>query len=78
LRDAAHGHQRDAVVARRRRRDDGDGDGRLDLDRDGDGDRCRPPPAPQRARCCRRPMLSSPDAVVAAVDADERDACCRR
>jgi hypothetical protein len=61
-----------------RRRDDGDGDGRLDrdgdarrrdggdgdgrLDRDGDG--CRPPPASTSA------MLSSPDAVVAAVDAD--------
>jgi hypothetical protein len=71
LRDAAHGHQRDAVVARRRRRDDGDGDGRLD--RDGDGERCRPPP-----RASTSAMLSSPDAVVAAVDADERDACCRR
>ncbi len=43
-----------------RRRDDGVGDGRLD--RDGDG--CRPPPASTSG------MLSSPDAVVAAVDAD--------
>jgi hypothetical protein len=47
-----------------RRRDDGDGDGRLDRDGDGNGNRCRPPPPASTSA-----MLSSPDAVVAAVDA---------